>query len=152
VCDLLAGGEPVGRTLADLALGYRRSAITAHDVVVAADLATTPGSVADCEAAIAEIVRWRKEHQPGGSNGGSVFRNPPGDSAGRLIDELGLKGHRVGGAYVSPKHANFFQAVSGATADDVRGLVLDVQDRVLAATGVLLEPELRMIGFAEAAG
>jgi UDP-N-acetylmuramate dehydrogenase len=78
-----------------------------------------------------------------------VFANPPGDSAGRLIDSLGLKGFRVGGAVVSPKHANFFQAEAGATADDVRALVLEVRRRVLDATGVALAPELRMIGFAD---
>jgi UDP-N-acetylmuramate dehydrogenase len=152
VCDLLGGGVPTRRTAAELDLRYRHSAITATDVVVGAELVTTPAPVEVCEAAIAEIVRWRREHQPGGSNGGSVFRNPPGDAAGRLIDELGLKGHRVGGAFVSPKHANFFQAEAGATADDVRALVVDVQARVLAATGVALVPELRMVGFDDARG
>ena len=76
-----------------------------------------------------------------------MFSNPQGDSAGRIIDALGLKGLRVGGAVVSEKHANFFQAEPGATADDVRGLVLEVRRRVLAATGLALSPELRMIGF-----
>jgi UDP-N-acetylmuramate dehydrogenase len=94
-------------------------------------------------------VRWRREHQPGGANAGSVFANPAGDSAGRLIDSLGLKGLRVGGAVVSPKHANFFQAEGGATADDVRALVLEVRRRVLDATGITLVPELRMVGFAD---
>ncbi len=76
-----------------------------------------------------------------------MFANPPGDSAGRLIDSLGLKGLRAGGAVVSEKHANFFQAEPGATADDVRALVVEVRRRVFAATGIALEPELRMIGF-----
>jgi UDP-N-acetylmuramate dehydrogenase len=147
VCDLRAGGVPIRRPVAELDLEYRHSALQATDVVVGAELATTPAPVEECEATIAEIVRWRRDHQPGGSNGGSVFRNPPNVAAGQLIDELGLKGHRVGGAFVSPKHANFFQAEPGATADDVRALVLDVQARVRAATGVVLEPELRMIGF-----
>jgi UDP-N-acetylmuramate dehydrogenase len=150
VCDLLAGGVPTRRAVSELDLAYRHSALRATDVVVGAELATTPAPVEACEAKIAEIVRWRREHQPGGSNGGSVFRNPADVSAGQLIDELGLKGHRVGGAFVSPKHANFFQAEAGATADDVRALVLDVQARVRAATGVVLEPELRMIGFDDA--
>ena len=82
--------------------------------------AVADGDAAAAEAEVAEIVRWRREHQPGGANAGSVFPNPPGDSAGRLIDALGLKGLRVGGAVVSAKHANFFQAEAGATADDVR--------------------------------
>ena len=93
------------------------------------------------------MVRWRREHQPGGANAGSVFRNPDGDAAGRLIDACGLKGVRVGGAVVSTKHANFFQADAGASADDVRALVELVRARVVARTGVALEPELRMVGF-----
>jgi UDP-N-acetylmuramate dehydrogenase len=64
-----------------------------------------------------------------------------------LIDALGLKGLRVGGAIVSPKHANFFQAEPGATADDVHALIGEVQRRVLDATGIELVPELRMVGF-----
>ena len=95
------------------------------------------------------VVRWRREHQPGGANAGSVFRNPPGDSAGRLIDSCGLKGLRVGGALVSEKHANFFQAEPGATATDVHRLVVEVGNRVEAATGVRLVPELQMVGFEE---
>ena len=95
-------------------------------------------------------MRWRREHQPGGANAGSVFTNPPGDSAGRLIDALGLKGFRVGGAVVSAKHANFFQAEAGATADDVHRLVPEVRRRVLDATGIALVPELRLVGFDDA--
>jgi UDP-N-acetylmuramate dehydrogenase len=109
------------------------------------------GDVTAADAEVAAIVRWRREHQPGGSNAGSVFANPPGDSAGRLVDSLGLKGLRVGGAVVSPKHANFFQAEAGATADDVHRLVLEVRQRVLDATGIALVPELRMIGFDDGA-
>jgi UDP-N-acetylmuramate dehydrogenase len=147
--DLAGDGVEVERGAAELALGYRSSAIGPTAVVTGADFAVEAATPGECEAAIAEIVRWRREHQPGGANAGSVFRNPPGDSAGRVIDALGLKGFRVGGAVVSHKHANFFQAEPGATADDVRGLVLEVRRRVADATGVELEPELRMVGFAE---
>ena len=144
-----APGERSGwRDAGALDLGYRHSNVRVSDVVTEAELVGTPDAPADCEARLAEIVRWRREHQPGGANGGSVFRNPPGDSAGRLIDAAGLKGLRVGAAYVSPKHANFFQADAGATADDVHRLVDEVRARVSAATGVTLEPELRMVGFA----
>lgn len=135
--------------VADLDLGYRRSNLGPGDVVTSAELTATPAEPADCEARLADIVRWRRDHQPGGANAGSVFRNPPGDSAGRLIDATGCKGLRVGGAIVSPKHANFFQAETGATADDVRRLVEAVRDRVATATGIELEPELRMFGFAD---
>jgi UDP-N-acetylmuramate dehydrogenase len=147
--DLAAGSAagPTRRPLADHGFGYRYSALAPTEVVTGASFRVTTGSVDGCEAALADVVRWRREHQPGGSNAGSVFANPPGDSAGRIIDSLGLKGFRVGGAVVSEKHANFFQAESDATADDVRALVLEVRRRVLAATGVALVPELRMVGF-----
>jgi UDP-N-acetylmuramate dehydrogenase len=92
-------------------------------------------------------VRWRREHQPGGANAGSVFSNPPGDSAGRLIDAAGLKGLRVGGASVSEKHANFIVADSTATANDVRNLLDEVRRRVRDATGIVLETEVRLVGF-----
>jgi UDP-N-acetylmuramate dehydrogenase len=149
VADLAAGGAPEVRPLAALAFGYRCSALTPTEVVVGARFRVADGDARAAEEEVAGIVRWRREHQPGGSNAGSVFANPPGDSAGRLIDSLGLKGFRVGGAVVSPKHANFFQAEAGATADDVRRLVLEVRRRVLDATGVALVPELRMVGFDE---
>ncbi|HVM40155.1 MAG TPA: UDP-N-acetylmuramate dehydrogenase [Acidimicrobiia bacterium] len=144
------GGGAAGlveRPAGALDFGYRHSGIAPTEVVVRAEFAVQRDDAEACERRISEIVQWRREHQPGGSNAGSVFRNPPGDSAGRLIDACGLKGHRVGGAEVSPKHANFFQAGKDATADDVRALVLDVQRRVEEATGVRLEPELKMVGF-----
>ena len=139
---------PIGRDTAALDFGYRHSSIGPRQIVTRAEFTVTSDDIGACEARIAEIVRWRREHQPGGSNAGSVFRNPPGDSAGRLIDEAGLKGLRVGGAVVSDKHANFFQAEPGATATDVVQLIATVQARVEAAAGVHLEPELRLVGFA----
>jgi UDP-N-acetylmuramate dehydrogenase len=147
VVDLGAGGTARALTVADLRLGYRRSALGPLDVVTGAELHVAPRAAARSEAEIAEIVAWRREHQPGGANAGSVFSNPEGDSAGRLIDATGLKGLRIGGAVVSDKHANFFQAEAGATAGDVHGLVHEVQRRVEEATGVRLVPELRMVGF-----
>jgi UDP-N-acetylmuramate dehydrogenase len=146
VTDLLSG-EDREVAPAALALRFRGSAMADHEVVTSARLELREGDRARSEAEIAEIVRWRREHQPGGSNAGSVFANPPGDSAGRIIDSLGLKGLRVGGAVVSAKHANFFQAEAGATADDVHALVAEVRRRVLDATGIALVPELRMVGF-----
>ncbi|GMU79623.1 MAG: UDP-N-acetylenolpyruvoylglucosamine reductase [Acidimicrobiia bacterium] len=140
-------GGVISRSVEDLAFGYRSSVIGPTEVVVEADFRTEPDAPDACAARVDEVVRWRREHQPGGANGGSVFRNPPGDAAGRLIDATGLKGLRVGGAVVSEKHANFFQAEPGATADDVHRLVLLVRDRVADATGVALQPELVMVGF-----
>jgi len=135
------------RDPASLALGYRTSTIGPSDVVVDAEFRVAADDPEACAARIDEVVRWRRENQPGGANGGSVFRNPPDDSAGRLIDVSGCKGMRVGRAVVSEKHANFFQAETGATARDVRDLVERVQARVHAETGVALVPELVMIGF-----
>jgi UDP-N-acetylmuramate dehydrogenase len=149
VMDILAAGAPAQpheRGVGDLELGYRRSNLGPSDVVCAAEFTVTVDDAAACEARVAEIVRWRREHQPGGQNAGSVFRNPPGDSAGRLIDAAGLKGLRIGGAVVSEKHANFFQAEPGATARDVRELVAEVRRRVAGETGVELVPELHTVG------
>ena len=149
VLDLLdGGGHPTAsaRDVVDLELEYRHSNLRPSEVVTAAEFAVTRGDPAACEARVAEIVRWRREHQPGGQNAGSVFRNPRGDSAGRLIEAAGLKGLRVGGAVVSDKHANFFQAEAGATARDVLDLVAEVQRRVAKTTGVELVPELHVVG------
>ena len=94
-----------------------------------------------------DVTRWRKENQPGGThNAGSVFKNPPDDHAGRLIDDLGLKGYSVGDVSVSERHANFFVAGSKATSQDVFDLVHAVQRRVQEQTGVTLEPEIRFFG------
>jgi len=132
---------------AALGLGYRTSSVAARTVVAGAAFQGEPDDPRACAARIEEIVRWRREHQPGGQNAGSVFTNPPADAAGRLIDVAGCKGLRVGGAVVSEKHANFFVAEAGATARDVYALICQVRRRVADATGVYLEPELRLVGF-----
>lgn len=145
----LAGGEDGEFAAQRLEFRYRHSTVADTHVVVWAEYALAPGRPQDCEALISDVVRWRREHQPGGQNGGSVFTNPPGDSAGRLVDAAGLKGFRVGSAHVSPKHANFVQADDGGTAADVVAVVREVQRRVEQETGVLLMPELRLVGFEE---
>lgn len=132
---------------ASLEMSYRHSAVSRRQVVAVARFRFETGEAADGEAKMREITRWRKEHQPGGTlNAGSVFKNPPGDSAGRLIDSVGLKGFAVGAARVSPKHANFFEAGPDATAADLYGLVAEVRRRVEEATGVALDPEIQFIG------
>jgi UDP-N-acetylmuramate dehydrogenase len=94
-----------------------------------------------------EYRHHRASTQPGAAqNAGSVFRNPPGDSAGRLIEAAGLKGFSLRGVSVSPLHANFFVAGPGARAQDVRDLVEHVRAAVRAASGVELEPEIRFVG------
>jgi UDP-N-acetylmuramate dehydrogenase len=134
---------------AALAPGYRHTRLAGSDVVVAAVHRLERGDPDRGRSMIDEIVRWRRAHQPGGTNAGSVFTNPPGDSAGRLIDACGLKGARMGSAEVSTKHANFIQADPGGSADDVRRLITHVQDEVASATGVVLRTEVRLIGFDE---
>jgi UDP-N-acetylmuramate dehydrogenase len=138
--------------VADLGLGYRTSTLGRRDIVVGARFAGRIEDPEVCGTRIDEIVRWRREHQPGGQNAGSVFTNPPGDSAGRLIDECGLKGLRIGGAAVSTKHANFFVAEPGAAAADVRALIEEVRRRVADATGVDLRVEVELLGFDGAPG
>jgi UDP-N-acetylmuramate dehydrogenase len=148
----LSGGEDGEYEAERLRFGYRRSTVQPSHVVVWAEFELVPGDRASSEAQIAEIVRWRREHQPGGQNCGSVFTNPPGDSAGRLVDAAGLKGFRLGSAHVSPKHANFIQADEGGSADDVWALVQEVQRRVEERMGVRLVPEVRTVGFDGAVG
>jgi UDP-N-acetylmuramate dehydrogenase len=131
-----------------LRYGYRSSSISASQLVVSAELAVTRGEAAAEKAELSSIVRWRRANQPGGSNAGSVFTNPEGDSAGRLIEAAGLKGHRLGTAHVSEKHANFIQADDGGRADDVRALMDLVRARVHEASGVTLHAEVRLLGFA----
>ena len=135
------------RSTEDFDFSYRKSNLSERQVVVDATWAL--------EASDASIVRDRMEGyrrhraatQPGAvQNAGSVFKNPPGDSAGRLVEAAGLKGWRVGGASVSTLHANFFIADQGSTAQDVFDLVHAVRQKVLDEFGVALEPEIRFVG------
>lgn len=145
-------GRVRDKSRAQLGLGYRRSNLTPRSVVLAAAFTGRADDAGAITARIDEIVRWRREHQPGGQNAGSVFTNPLDDSAGRLIEAAGCKGVRVGGAVVSEKHANFFVADPGARADDVYGLIELVRHRVEEATGVRLETELHLVGFEPVSG
>jgi UDP-N-acetylmuramate dehydrogenase len=143
----VAGGQIEFHPTEALDLGYRHSSITAGQVVLGARFRTIAGDRLQGEARLREITRWRKSHQPGGTlNAGSVFKNPPGDAAGRIIDELGLKGLTVGGAAVSERHANFFVASDRATPSDLHRLVIEVRRRVRQATGIDLEPEIVFVG------
>lgn len=145
----LATGARARRAPETLGLRFRSSGLAGHEVVVEAQFALAPGDPAAARAEIDEIVRWRREHQPGGQNAGSVFVNPvPGElSAGALIDELGLRGMRVGTAEVSPKHANFIQADPDGRAADVVAVMHEVRSQVAARTGFLLRSEVRLVGF-----
>jgi UDP-N-acetylmuramate dehydrogenase len=136
---------------AELACAYRTSALkqrTDHRyLVLSARLALTTDEPEAIQARMAAFIAHRKRTQPPGASLGSIFKNPPGDYAGRLIESCGLKGFRMGGARVSPVHANFFVNDAGATAADYLALVAHVQRVVHEQTGMMLETEIEMIGY-----
>lgn len=135
----------VGRD--DAGFAYRRSGLPPRSIVTAAALALVPGARGAIVEEMDAAKEWRRTTQPLNlPNGGSVFRNPPGDHAGRLIEVHCGKGMRVGGARVSEIHANFIVADPGATADDVYSLMRRIQRIVREDAGVELEPELRLVG------
>jgi UDP-N-acetylmuramate dehydrogenase len=114
-------------------------------VVLAARLRGYRASRSDIEARMQRMLEARK-HQPSGPSTGSVFKNPPGDYAGRLIEACGLKGYRLGGAQISEKHANFILNVGGATAREIRALIALAKAAVRDRFGILLEEEIRYLG------
>jgi UDP-N-acetylmuramate dehydrogenase len=147
-----AGSEAV-LPAAELALSYRDSRFKHHEpgqpreLIVDATFRLEPADPETIKGRLDEIRRWRQAHQPLGlPSAGSVFRNPPGDSAGRLIDAAGLKGRRIGGAVVSEKHANFVVNDQKGTATDVRRLMEVVQAEVATQHGVHLAFEVEFLG------
>jgi UDP-N-acetylmuramate dehydrogenase len=134
----------------DLGLRFRGSAIADHHVVLSATLNLGWATDSDAgETQLSEIVKWRRENQPGGQNAGSVFVNPvPGEvSAGALIDQIGMRGFRIGTAHVSEKHANFIQSDEGGLASDVVQVMAEIRRRVKESTGYDLRSEIRLAGF-----
>lgn len=140
-----------------LQLGYRTSRFKAHghkdlgspEVVLSAKLRLHRDADGGCEARLKEYLQERQEKQPQGKSAGSTFKNPPGQSAGWLIEQVGLKGYRHGQAQFSPKHANFMMNLGGATADDVLTLMRLARTRVLESFGIRLEPEIELLGEIE---
>ncbi len=116
-------------------------------LVLSALFAVRQSSPAQVQAEVDRMLERRARTQPlDVPTCGSVFKNPPGAFAGRLIEEAGLKGRRIGGAEISPVHANFIANVGGATALDVLALIAEAQTAVEARTGIRLEPEVRIVG------
>jgi len=152
--DVLASdGTEARLTASELALSYRDSRLKhppeggPAEWVLAATFRLAPAPADTIKERLDDIRRWRQAHQPLGlPSAGSVFRNPAGDSAGRLIDEAGLKGTRIGGAVVSEKHANFIVNDQKGTAADVRRLGDRVRDEVERVHGVRLEYEIVFLG------
>lgn len=132
----------------ELDLGYRHSRILDEELyVVEASFKLNEGDHEKITSAISDFMSRRREKQPLElPSAGSTFKRPEGHFAGQLIDEAGLRGYRVGNAQVSEKHCGFVVNLGGATASEVRQLMQDVSDRVFKNSGVLLEPEVRMIG------
>lgn len=140
-------GRPVTLTKAQMHVGYRHCAELQDAIALAAVL--RPAKVGEAELIKRQMETYaqkRRESQPREASAGCVFKNPPGTSAGRLIDEAGLKGLRVGDAEVSPVHANFIVNRGGASAADIIELVRRVRAQVRQAKGVELEPEVLLYG------
>jgi len=143
-------GEIHLRAPAEYSVGYRSVAGPANEWFLEATFRFDPTASASMETMRSMLDR-RKETQPLGlPSCGSVFRNPPGDHAARLIETAGLKGHRIGGAEVSTKHANFIINTGDATATDIEALIGHVQRRVAEVHGVELVHEVRIVGEAPA--
>jgi UDP-N-acetylmuramate dehydrogenase len=143
-------GQRRTRACAEFEVGYRSVALrspAAHaEWFIAAELEFEPGS---SEGKMQQLLTRRRETQPLGQwSCGSVFKNPPGDYAARLIETAGLKGHRIGQAVVSEKHANFIINEGAARASELEQLIRHVQATVERVHGVRLEPEVRIVGEA----
>jgi UDP-N-acetylmuramate dehydrogenase len=140
-------GRPVVLTRDQLRFSYRRLDLPTGLLVTALELKLVRGDPDEIAARTARAKSRRDRHQPLGlPNAGSIFKNPPGDFAGRLIELVGLKGHAVGAAQISPQHANFIVNTGGARAADVRALLEIARDRVWESRGVWLEPEVKLVG------
>lgn len=146
------GSPPEYWTPRQMQFGYRHSALKAYapadrPIVLSATFDLKLDYRANLERRAGEFIARRKATQPPGASIGSMFKNPPGDYAGRLIEAAGLKGKQIGGAMISDKHANFFVNVSGqASADDVKALIDLAHAEVLRRFGVDLELEIELIG------
>ena len=136
------------RTPADLGLEYRRSALRAGEVVVRAEFRLAPRPVEEIKAAVSELQAARKAAQPTNKRTfGSVFKNPEHElSAGRMLEACGLRGHRIGGAQISPRHANFIENADGARSVDAVALMAEARRRALEEFGVELQHEVEFLG------
>ena len=142
-----AAGELVRIPRTELGFAYRRLDLPRGFAVTALEMRVARGEPDAIAHAIAEAKRKRGRHQPlGQPNAGSIFKNPSGDFAGRLIELCGLKGCSVGGAQVSPQHGNFIVNTGSAKSSEVRDLMREVRDTVWRRRGVWLEPEVRLVG------
>lgn len=137
-------------SLDELAYDYRYSSLKARTdrrfIVLMATFALSKADPPQIKAQMDRFIEHRRRTQPPGASLGSIFKNPPGDYAGRLIDAVGLKGYAIGGVQVSPVHANFFMSGETGTASEYYALIRHVRDHVLRETGVELELEVEIVG------
>ncbi len=139
--------EVIEKNSGELQFSYRSLALSRGTVILKAVLKMKQSTRKILQGRIEKINRWRRRVQPLNlPSAGSVFKNPPGQSAGQLVEQAGLKGFRLGNAQVSDKHANFIVNRGGATAQDILSLMDIMQDRVFQATGIELEPEICIAG------
>ena len=143
------GSHSLGPT--ELDLSYRHSGLSAGQVVARVEFALEPRPEAEIKSTIADLVRRRKATQPTNKRTfGSVFKNPAHEhGAGRMLELCGLKGHRIGGAMISPKHANFIENAGAATSADCIALMVEARRRAFEEFGVTLEREVVLVGDLE---
>ena len=139
------------RTPAELGLRYRHSDLGLGEVVAQVELRLEPRPGAEIKATISELQAERKAAQPTNKRTfGSVFKNPEHElSAGRMLEACGLRGHRIGGAQISPRHANFIENADGARSADAIALMAEARKRALEQFGVVLEHEVQFVGALE---
>jgi UDP-N-acetylmuramate dehydrogenase len=140
-------GALIAKDRSQLKFSYRELAIPKGAVIVGVRFELDKEDPESISQRVEDYVTRRKAKQPlEYPSGGSVFKNPPNDYAGRLIEEAGLKGRRIGGAMISPKHANFIVNTSNARADDILALIDLVREKVMEESGIELEPEIKVVG------
>ncbi len=144
--DVLRCGRLVRLYRDELCFGYRQSAITGGDVVIEAAFKTARSSARAVRERMRQAETARRITQPAARSAGSVFKNPPGLSVGRLIDDAGLKGYRVGGAKISEVHANIIVNIGGATAKDVTSIIKTVKQELMSRYGAAVQEEIVYIG------
>src|SRR4051794_37662972 len=145
------GGGPRWLGLDELELSYRRSSLRAGEVVARVEFRLAPRLPDEIRSVVAELQARRKATQPTNRRTfGSVFKNPPGElGAGEMLERCGLKGHRVGGALISPRHANFIENAGGARSADALALMAEARRRAREQFGVELEHEVELLGALE---
>jgi UDP-N-acetylmuramate dehydrogenase len=140
-------GEARALTPEEVNFAYRRTNLPLHFVISRVDFELHHGDREALRTRVMEVRGKRAARQPRDiPNAGSIFKNPPGNFAGRLLQAVGMKGHRIGGAAFSEQHANFIVNLGGARADEVLALIEMAREKVRESSGIVLEPEVKLVG------